>query len=63
MRIEKENNRIFYFPFTTNELAVIISSARWTLEDTNSKLSVEEECHLKQVLTNFEITESKLLKK
>ena len=61
MRIEKENNRIFYFPFTINELAVIISSARWALEGTKGKLSAEEECHLKQVLSNFEITENKFI--
>lgn len=63
MQIEKEHTRTFYLPLTEFELGALISSARWAVEGTKEEFAAVTVSHLKRVLANYEIAESKLKEK
>lgn len=63
MQIEKEHTRTFYLPLTEFELEALISSARWAVEGAKGEFAEEAVGHLKRVLANYKMAESKLKEK
>ncbi|MES2398160.1 MAG: hypothetical protein V4549_19250 [Bacteroidota bacterium] len=60
MHIEKLHNQIFHITLSGYELATLISSARWAAEGAKGELTAEAVSQLKQVVSNYERSASKM---